>query len=113
MEDVGRDVVVDLPYVLGGCVIMDLEILLVLLSVEDDVVDGLSVHLNAVFPLRLLILDFFRFKLNVSWLLGLQPEGEGVNTGVKGVLILRLFGSGGSDRFFQSLGGSHSLQVVI
>jgi hypothetical protein len=71
VEDVGRDVVVDLPHVLGGCVIVDLEVLLVLLSVEDDVVDGLGVHLNAVFPLGLLILDLFRFELNVRWLLGL------------------------------------------
>ena len=74
VEDVGRDVVVDLPHVLGGCVIMYLEVLLVLLSVEDNVVDGLRVHLYAVFPLGLLILDLFRFELNVSWLLGLQPE---------------------------------------
>lgn len=103
VEYVGRDVVVDLPHVLGGCVIMDLEVLLVLLSVEDDVVDSLGVHLNTVFPLRLLILDLFRFKLNVSWLLGFQPEGEGVNTRVEGVLILRLLGSGGIDRFFQCL----------
>ena len=92
MEDVSSDVVVDLPHVLGSCVIMDLKILLVLLSVEDDVVDGLRVHLYAVFPLGLLILDLFRFEFYVSWLLGLQPEGECVNTRVEGVLILKLLG---------------------
>ena len=55
--------------------------------------DGLSVHLNAVFPLGLLILDLFRFELNVSWLLGFQPEGKCIDTGVEGVFILRLLGS--------------------
>jgi hypothetical protein len=113
MEDVSRDVVVDLPHVLGSCVIMNLEVLLVLFSVEDDVVDGLGVHLYSVFPLGLLILYLFRFELNVGWLLGLQPEGEGIDTGVEWVLILRLLGSGGIDRFFQGLGGSHRLQVII
>ena len=113
MEDVGRDVVVDLPHVLRRCVIMDLEVLLVLLSVEDNVVDGLGVQVNAVFPLGLLILDLFRFELNVCWLLGLEPEGEGVDARVEGVLILRLLGSRGSDRFFQGLRGTHRLQVVI
>ena len=103
VEDVGRDVVVDLPHVLRRCVIMDLQVFLVLLSVEDDVVDGLGVQVNAVFPLGLLILDLFRFELDVSWLLRLEPEGEGVDTGVEGVLILRLLGSRGSDRFFQGL----------
>ena len=88
VEYVGGNVVVDPPHVLSRCVIMDLQVFLVLLSVEDDVVDGLGVQVDAVFPLGLLILDVFRFELDVGWLLRLEPEGEGVDAGVEGVLIL-------------------------
>ena len=111
MEDVCRYVIVDPPNVLGSCVVMDLEVLLVLLSVEDNVVHGLRVHVDAVFPRRLLILELFSFELYVRWLLGLQLEGERVDTGIEGVLILiiRLLRCGGSDRFFQGLGGGHPL----
>ena len=88
VEYVGGDVVVDLPHVLSRCVIMDFQVFLVLLSVEDDVVEGLGVQVDAVFPLGLLILDLFCFELDVGWLLRLEPEGEGVDARVEGVLIL-------------------------
>jgi hypothetical protein len=93
-------VVVDPPHLLSRRFIMDFQVYLVLLSVEDDVVEGLGVQVDAVFPLGLLILDVFRFELDVGWLLRLEPEGEGVDARIEGVLILRLLGGRGSDRIF-------------
>ncbi len=69
VENVGGNMIIDLPHILGGSVIVHLEVFLVFFSVKLDVLQSLLVQRYFVQPFRFLILQKLVFELNGSTLL--------------------------------------------